>query len=430
MPAKRPTGARSETVECEHCGEHYAIIYKRCPFCDGRPTRRREISDDEPTLIFRRPTRQEIDAHAREESSRRPRRSEDEYDTPPRRLRRDEPEDEYEDDPMRRFVPERSYDAQEKDQYDDGYEDEEDSRPVGRRLVDSPREDGHRRRGPSIARIIGGILSIALIVAAGYIVVLIVKPFLAQRDPSPSGVTETVSPSPSSTLPPEPTPTPSGGEAQPSPSSEPQPTAPTAIPADQTANGFTLTDRAGTRKQDITLRAEDSAFTFTVSFSPAGSTGSITWSSSKPEIVSVDQSGKVTAHAKGVATVTATMAGGYAQSCIVRSDVGSAPSPSTPASPSPSPSASPSPSSSPSPSGGTLSFNVASGNDFTLSGVGDSWPLQVKNAVGTPTWSVKDSSIATVDQNGRVTAVAKGITTVTATVDGRTLECTVRVSIP
>lgn len=444
MQAKRPIGARNETTECEHCGERYAITYKRCPFCNGKPARRQDMSDDQPTLIFRRPTREELEAAAQEPPRRGRREREDDFEElPPRRLRRDtdaqerpirrgrraEPEDEYEDEPMRRFVPESNLDGGYKDDdYDDDYDDEPRS---GRRLVRGGQEE-YRRRGPSIGRIIGAILSIALIAAAAYIVFLVVSSLSGKggADPAPSptpsvppAVTAPASPSPGGSETPEPG---TSVAPSPSPSGEPQPTAPATVPPGQTATGFTLTDRAGKRKQDITLNAQDPNFTFTVAFSPAGSTGSITWSSSKPEIVSVDQNGKATALAKGVATITATMAGGYSQQCIIRSGVGNSPSVS-PSAPPTAPSVSPSPS--PSPSADKPAFsNVSGGNDFTLKGAGDSWTLKLKNAVGTPSWSVKDSSVATVDQSGKVTAVAKGVTVVTATVDGQTLECTVRVA--
>ena len=46
------------------------------------------------------------------------------------------------------------------------------------------------------------------------------------------------------------------------------------------------------------------------------------------------------------------------------------------------------------------------------------------------TWESSDSSVATVDANGVVTAVAQGSTTIKATVDGKSAECTVTVTAP
>ncbi|SBV92764.1 Bacterial group 2 Ig-like protein [uncultured Eubacteriales bacterium] len=411
MPAKRPTGARSETVQCEFCGEYYAVTYKRCPFCDGRPARRRaEEYDDEPTRIFRHP------------------QVEEEYEeVPVRRSKRDE-QDEYEETPLRRRAPRDEYepdDEYEDDEYDedDDYDDSPRRGDGGRRLITNERGGGYRRRGPSVLQIIGGVLSVALIAAAIYIVVLLVGSLLGNSQPNvpaTNSPTASVTPTPSDTSTPSPT-----ESDEPTVTDEPTDPTSTTIPAGQTATAFTLTNSSGKRLQDITLSEQYPDYKFVVAFSPSGSTGSITWSSSKPEVVSVDQSGKVVGVSKGVATITATMAGGYAQQCMVRSSVTSSGSGS--AQPSTSPSVSPSSSAS---SGGKLSFNVSSGDEFTLTGVGDSWTLNVKNAKGTPTWSVKDSSIATVDANGKVTAVSKGSTTVTATVDGQTLNCLVRVNIP
>lgn len=50
------------------------------------------------------------------------------------------------------------------------------------------------------------------------------------------------------------------------------------------------------------------------------------------------------------------------------------------------------------------------------------------NVDTTVTWSSNDTSIATVDANGKVTAVAAGTTTITATVGGKTATCEVTVS--
>ena len=34
METKQAT-VRGRTVQCEYCGEHYSVTYKKCPFCDG-----------------------------------------------------------------------------------------------------------------------------------------------------------------------------------------------------------------------------------------------------------------------------------------------------------------------------------------------------------------------------------------------------------
>ena len=373
MAAKKPVGARNETVRCENCGEYYATTYKRCPFCEERAADRRGRRD----------------------------------------------EDEYED-----------YDVFD-DEYDDDYEDDEPRRGGGRRLVTNTRGGGYGRRGPSPLSVILAVLSLALIGAAIWSIVSFIVPIVQRGDPGPvPSVTPSapvvVSPTPSQdpepsvdpTAEPSVEPTQGPGDVDVSPSPAPG----GDIPASQTATAFTLVNYAGKTIQDISLSDSYPDFTFRVSFSPSGSTGSITWESSKPEVVAVDQNGKLTPVSKGSATITATMAGGYSQSCVVRNNVTTGGGSVTPAEPSAS--------TEPGTSSSSLSLNVGkavdgNGYDFSLP-VGDAWTLKVKGASGTPTWSVKDSSIATVDGSGRVTAVSKGNTTITVTVDGQTLTCLVR----
>ena len=72
---------------------------------------------------------------------------------------------------------------------------------------------------------------------------------------------------------------------------------------------------------------------------------------------------------------------------------------------------------------GSLSLNRS---DMTLS-AGESFALQASGASGTVIWSVADSGVATVNGSGKVTGVSKGTTSVTATCNGRSAKCTVRV---
>ena len=54
--------------------------------------------------------------------------------------------------------------------------------------------------------------------------------------------------------------------------------------------------------------------------------------------------------------------------------------------------------------------------------------LKVSGTSSAVTWASKNIGIATVSGSGVVKAVAAGTTTITATVDGKVLECIVRVT--
>ena len=175
------------------------------------------------------------------------------------------------------------------------------------------------------------------------------------------------------------------------------------IPEGQTATGFTLS------KSEFTLSDKwPNPITLTVTFIPDGSAGKITWSSSDPEVVSVDENGKVSHGSKqGSATITATMAGGVTQTCLVHISV---------------PSGASSSSGSGSGASGALSLNRT---DFTLE-AGQAFQVKVSGTSSTPTWSIGNTAVATVSGDGTVKHVGKGQTTLTCTVDGKTLTCIVR----
>lgn len=259
--------------------------------------------------------------------------------------------------------------------------------------------------GWGIGRIITAVLSVALIVAAVVIVVTIVKPLV---DRGESSAIQSASPGATATATPDSSPS-QQAEATPSPGSETTPTpAITAspTPAGQTATGFTL------NQSDFTLDHAGATYQLSATFSPAGSTGAITWTSSKPAAVYVDQYGKVTALANGNSTITATLAGGSTQTCVVRCGwSGDTVYPT------------PSGSSGTSASSGTLALNRT---DFSLTKKGETFTMRVTGASGTPTWSIKDSSVATISSDGVIKAVSSGTTTVTCKVDGQTLTCVVR----
>lgn len=67
--------------------------------------------------------------------------------------------------------------------------------------------------------------------------------------------------------------------------------------------------------------------------------------------------------------------------------------------------------------------------DFTLRSVGESATIKVSGS-GTFTWASEDESVATVDQNGKVTAVSKGTVNVVVSDGTKKGVCIVRCNVP
>ncbi len=272
-------------------------------------------------------------------------------------------------------------------------------RSGGKRLVSNTRGGGYGGGGWGPLRIVGTVVSLGLIVAAVWIVVSVVSPLVnrgsslnSDQPSSPPVTSSSAAPtgSPDSSASPAPT-----GGVEPTRSPEPSGT----IPASQTATSFTL------NRKDFTLSQAGEVWNLGPAFLPAGSTGTLTWSSSKPEVATVSDSGIVTAVAPGVATITATMAGGYTQECIVRCTWTGASS---------------------GDSGSAAATLTPSHSDVTLYKAGESFRFRVSGTDSTPVWSTSNSGVASVDGSGTVTAVSKGTCNVTATVDGQTFTCIVR----
>lgn len=272
-------------------------------------------------------------------------------------------------------------------------------RSGGKRLVSNTRGGGYGGGGWGPLRIVGTVVSLGLIVAAVWIVVSVVSPLVnrgsslnSDQPSSPPVISSSAAPtgSPDSSASPAPT-----GGVEPTRSPEPSGT----IPASQTATSFTL------NRKDFTLSQAGDVWNLGPAFLPAGSTGTLTWSSSKPEVATVSDSGIVTAVAPGVATITATMAGGYTQECIVRCTWTGASSGG---------------------SGSAAATLTPSHSDVTLYKAGESFRFRVSGTDSTPVWSTSNSGVASVDGSGTVTAVSKGTCNVTATVDGQTFTCIVR----
>jgi uncharacterized protein YjdB len=135
----------------------------------------------------------------------------------------------------------------------------------------------------------------------------------------------------------------------------------------------------------------------------------VTWESSAPGVATVDANGRVTAVAPGTATIRATSEGRTGTSTITV----------TAAPPTPVASVTVSPPTAEVQAGGTVQLTAtprdAAGNPLTGR---------------TVTWESSAPGIATVDANGRVTAVAPGTATIRATSEGRTGTSTITVTAP
>ena len=160
-------------------------------------------------------------------------------------------------------------------------------------------------------------------------------------------------------------------------------------------------------RSDASLKVGES-LTLTATVSPAEATKrDVTWSSSDTSVATVSDTGVVSAVKAGSATITATTAeGGFKATCNVKV-------------------------SAPSVTGVSLDRSEASlkvGESVTLSASVS--PSDAANR--SVTWSSSDSSVASVDGNGVVTAAKAGKATIKVTTDdgGFKASCTVTVSAP
>ena len=142
-----------------------------------------------------------------------------------------------------------------------------------------------------------------------------------------------------------------------------------------------------------------------------GGNGTYQWFSEDDGVASVDKNGKVTAVSKGDVNIVVTD-GEKQGTCIVRVKIsGTSSGGQTGQSTS-------------SPASTTAKL---SSTDFTIY-VGDpDVPLTVSGVSSGITWASKNTAVATVSSSGVVKAVGTGTTTVTASWNGQTLECIVRV---
>ena len=177
---------------------------------------------------------------------------------------------------------------------------------------------------------------------------------------------------------------------QPQPTPEPTPEPPAVVPVSSISLDQTT----------LSLQPGGSA-TLTSTVGPDNATDkTVTWNSSNPAVATVDASGKVTAVAVGEAVITA-QAGDKTAECKVT----------------------------------VLPIPVSSvtlnKTELELK-IGDSETLVATvgpdNATDkSVTWSSSNASVATVDQNGKITAIAVGEASITAKAGEKTAECLVKI---
>ncbi len=186
-------------------------------------------------------------------------------------------------------------------------------------------------------------------------------------------------------------------QAEPEPEPEPEPAGMTYASAAALPHGLTL------NSEDETLFSAGEQLTLRAS----GGSGSYTWISEDESIVTVNENGMLTAVGGGTTHVAVTD-GTASAICIVRVRGAAA---------------------SGSGSSGSGSSAVSlNHSDFTIH-LGESGvQLRVSGTDETPSFASANPDIASVSESGVVRAVGRGVTTVTATVAGRTLSCVVRVS--
>lgn len=220
------------------------------------------------------------------------------------------------------------------------------------------------------------------------------------------GVNSVTNP-PTTTPPATPSSDPNAGTTDPSTTQSPEPTTPAA-----TVNSITL------NREDFTLSKIGEQWQMQATLSPANPSVEVTWKSNDESVCVINATGLVTAVNKGTTTIVA-IAGGKEAKCIVRvtatATTGTTTGGTTGSS-----------------TGGTTTGGPVSlsHTDVTIhSGSGETFKLSVSGASGTPEYSTSNSAYATVSSTGTVKAISPGTATIKVTVDGKTLECIVRVIV-
>lgn len=164
-----------------------------------------------------------------------------------------------------------------------------------------------------------------------------------------------------------------------------------SAPVTPTINSVTVSPASATLDPNGTQQ-----LTATVDATPASADKSVTWSSNNPSVATVSESGLVTAVAQGTATITATsnLDNTKSGTCNITVNAPAAPIPVT---------------------------AIALNKSTATIGIGDTETLTINytpadaNTGKAVAWTSSNTSIATVDNSGKVTGVAAGSATITAT---------------
>ncbi len=169
----------------------------------------------------------------------------------------------------------------------------------------------------------------------------------------------------------------------------------TQQPKDDTVENLSLD------QTDVTLDKKDATLTLKPVLAPEGSVATLTWKSDNEKVATVDQNGVVTPVAPGKATISATSKNGKTAECVVRCTWTDETAP--------------------------AEAKVAiSQTEMTIDGEGKTKTLTVTGTTEPVKWSTSKKEVATVAEDGTVTAVAKGRATVTATIGEEKYNCEIR----
>ena len=272
-----------------------------------------------------------------------------------------------------------------------------------------PRRSGRRVEKRQNARS-GGAGGVMLLLTGVVILGVLGYVFFGDNVADAVGIRDTQEPIPASDqnkIPAQPvnnTPTPTPQDPD---SSEPTPAVEPGVEGnapDQTDEPAESAGPLALSQTDITIPAGE-----TGRLTATGGNGTIIWSSSNPEIASVE-GGAVTGKAGGTVTITAA-SGEETATCKVKVEGEAWVDP-------------------------NASSYRLSKEDFTLSASETTWQMKMKRSasgeweiVGPDEgviWASNNTSVATISETGLITRAGRGNTTVTATVGGVTLECIVR----